>query len=949
MFLHVLICSVLFIVTTFGAPQIALPFNAQVPSVARVSQPYSYQFSPSTFTSTNGDQLIYSIQNTPIWLQINSTTRTLYGTPESSNLGPLVFNLLADDGSGRTSMQATLVVVNSSAPRIGNITRAIATHGPLSDITTLSLRTGSPFSISMQGIFSNVRRPLYYATSSDHSPLPSWVQFDATTLRFSGSTPVALSAPQTYGISLHVSEVEGFSEEAATFRLAVGSHQLYFVPVQSQLSLAGNTSFEVSVLKDALYLDNRTIQSQDVASIRYQGPDWISFNNSTLTLSGKPPAETPVQNITFIARDIYGDTAVSRLSLIIQPISSSTPSFIHDLAAVNATIGEYFSYTIPQSSFAVMNFSASLEIPDDYPWLTFVASNLTIHGNVPNSLSPADMTTNLTITSNSTMSSVSRTLDIYFQCSSGVTGTNGTCQDAQGVAATDNHLSAGAAAGIGVAATIAFILFLLALAFVLYRTLKRDHAKTRPWISRPIVPPRRSMSDRPCNAAWVETDDEGSVPVVSTDLNARHMRMQSDGTYLDPADVDAITAMNRTSLGIGALRDEPMKEHSSTQATQNTENKIMDALRAKLGIRRKPDRADRTILEDSRPVRTGEAVPSLRVWAANRTQHASAGDLHSTLATPSMSSIGDTTQLETATPQTMTAFHYPKPSTSSQRPPPPIPVRSTERGNNIRLVSVTSPTPPRLPPIPAIASMTTEDPRPVHEKRQSYIRNRASDKNKGSRNALFAAGGGLDEDIDRGRSGRLLTVPKQRAKMLARSRSSSVGLDRASKLPTSIAEESASELSSTENWRNVHDDDDDDDYGNGNAVNVYEDVSKEERRRQDKRMKWRDRLNRNSKGHTRGAESVSKRGPNLGSHIERGDGGEAQEEVKGSGNRHARTRSWIRHAMSPKRVERLSQLSAAGRGRLDDEESRKEDGMEQLLDRRNISATTQASSTMAFL
>jgi len=70
--------------TTFGLPQIALPFNAQVPSVARVSQPYTYQFSPSTFISTTGAQLTYSLQNTPIWLQINSTTRTLYGTPESS-------------------------------------------------------------------------------------------------------------------------------------------------------------------------------------------------------------------------------------------------------------------------------------------------------------------------------------------------------------------------------------------------------------------------------------------------------------------------------------------------------------------------------------------------------------------------------------------------------------------------------------------------------------------------------------------------------------------------------------------------------------------------------------------------------------------------------------------------------------------------------------------------
>jgi len=284
------------------------------------------------------------------------------------------------------------------------------------------------------------------------------------------------------------------------------------------------------------------------------------------------------------------------------------------------------------------------------------------------------------------------------------------------------------------------------------------------------------------------------------------------------------------------------------------------------------------------------------------------------------------TNLETATPQPMRAFHYPKPSTVSQRPPPPIPSKSTERGADIRLVSLapSAAEPPQLPPIHSLASMTTEDTRPVHEKRQSYIRNRASDKNKGSRNALFAAGGGLDEDVDRGRSGRMLAVPKRSAKMLSRSRPSSLGIGAGSRLPASVVEGSFSEFGRTEDWVTVRDGDDGD---------VYENVVEEERARQDKRMRWRDRLNRNSKGQIRG-----------------GLGGAPYEEQDESGreNRHARTQSWIRQALSPTRLKRLSQQSPVRHGQVEGE-AQEEPGLARLVDDRLVSAATQASSTRAFL
>jgi len=522
-------------------------------------------------------------------------------------------------------MQATLVVVNSSAPGVGNVTEALIPAWPLSDVTTLSMRTGSPFNVSLEGIFSSVDRPIYYATSIDHSPLPSWVQFDLASLSFSGSTPSALSAPQTYGISLHISTVEGFSEASASFSLAVGSHHLYFTSVQSETTVAVNASFELSVLRNTLHLDNKTAETQFISTIAYQGPDWISFDNETRTIGGKPPSGGVSQNITFTAHDIYGDTAVSHLTLEIASNLNSAPPLFRGLSAINATIGQYFSYAIPQSSIVITKFTASLSIPDGYPWLTFESSNLTIHGNVPDRLTPGVLGTTLTISSSTNDSTQSSTLDISFLCSNGdgKTGKDGACEGAKVTSSSKHKLSSGAAAAIGVVATILALLFLLALAYLLYRTLSNDEEKSRPWISRPIGSGERwRNSDHPYGIGGLETDDERSV--VGAQI-ARHQRIQSDGTYLEPADVDAITAMNRTSLGIGALRDKRKASNPKKEPPKHTWDKrtgsrkiqpkiIADALSAKLGSIRMPQAPVLRWASLKSFRRQKEPTPSLPIW-----------------------------------------------------------------------------------------------------------------------------------------------------------------------------------------------------------------------------------------------------------------------------------------------------------------------------------------------
>jgi len=488
-----------------SAPQIAFPINAQVPPVALVSQLYVYQFSSATFSTASGNELTYSLQNAPTWLQLDSTTRTLSGTPPTSDLRPLQINLVADDGTGTTSLDATLVVVNTTAPQAGNATTALVAAGSLSDTATLSLRTGSSFNITFdEDIFTPLDNPYYYATSSDSSPLPSWVRFDPVALSFSGTTPSALSAPQYFGLTLYISTIKGFSEASVSFVLAVGDHQLYFSSLQADVEMSGNASYLHASLKDELLLlDGHEVQAQDLTAITYKGPDWITFDNASFTLTGSIPSAVGAQNISISAQDKYGDTASTYITLFSNTTSSMFTT--SDWPLLNATIGTYFSHTVAKSLITPTDFSADLSLPAGDAWLSFDPGNLTMHGFVPSNTTPGIIVADLIVTSNT--SHQSATADIRIQLLSAnttsplQTTTTGTASPTISPAHS-HHLSIGAAASIAVFSTLIAILLLLTLLYCVYRTMggKSDARKRRKRsvsglsISNPIISPGQGWS-----------------------------------------------------------------------------------------------------------------------------------------------------------------------------------------------------------------------------------------------------------------------------------------------------------------------------------------------------------------------------------------------------------------------------------------------------------------------
>lgn len=94
------------------------PINAQLPPVARVSEPFKFVFSEGTFGGT-GEAKKYSLDDAPSWLHVDSESRTLSGTPQADDVGRPKFNLVAKCPSGSASMEVTLAVSSEDGPKFG--------------------------------------------------------------------------------------------------------------------------------------------------------------------------------------------------------------------------------------------------------------------------------------------------------------------------------------------------------------------------------------------------------------------------------------------------------------------------------------------------------------------------------------------------------------------------------------------------------------------------------------------------------------------------------------------------------------------------------------------------------------------------------------------------------------------------------------------------------------
>ncbi|RHZ66241.1 putative transmembrane glycoprotein [Aspergillus thermomutatus] len=366
------------------------PVNAQLPPVARVSQPFHFVFAPGTFGGTEaGTQ--YSLQSAPSWLQLDSSSRTLSGTPTSQDTGPNKFKLLANNGPDSVSMEVTLIVTAEDGPKPGkSLLPQLEAIGATSAPSTIFVHSGDSFVISFDhDTFSNTHSStFFYGTSPENAPLPSWVRFDPSNLTFSGTTPN--TGPQTFAFNLVASDVAGFSAATMSFEMTVSPHILSFNQSTQTLFLTRGKQFNSSHFRDILTLDGRQPGSGELTSTEAHAPSWLTFDRDTISLSGTPPANAMNENVTISVGDTYGD--VTRMIVTLQ----YSQFFTDDIKECNAVIGDDFIRVFNNSILKNDSVQLEVDLGQQLPWLRYNSANKTLYGHVPSDLEPGSFPITLT-------------------------------------------------------------------------------------------------------------------------------------------------------------------------------------------------------------------------------------------------------------------------------------------------------------------------------------------------------------------------------------------------------------------------------------------------------------------------------------------------------------------------------------------------------------------------
>lgn len=367
-------------------PDINLQVNAQVPPVARVSEAYDFTFASSTFLSSEGP-LEYSLLNQPSWLRLDNVTRKLYGTPAQEDVGSSRFQLVATDFSGTSKMDVVLVTLNGPPIQsVQSILSQLAQFGQTSDSDALLLYPLQSFSFAFtrQTFSSSMNDIIYYATTEDASPLPSWLQFAPQELRFFGMTPSLVSPdskPQVYGIKLYASRIAGFAEATVTFQLIIGYHILAFQNPSVALNTSQGGVISIS-LRDRLYLDGSPVQDTYLRNISASVPDWIAFDRQNISFSGITPTNADNTSMSVTAVDVYGDEATAVVSVAVLKL------FTRPFPIINATIGQSLVFTVTSDFLRFNTTTISTKLDALSSWLQYDEDSRTLQGTVPEDVSP---------------------------------------------------------------------------------------------------------------------------------------------------------------------------------------------------------------------------------------------------------------------------------------------------------------------------------------------------------------------------------------------------------------------------------------------------------------------------------------------------------------------------------------------------------------------------------
>lgn len=411
--LSLLYLTLLTLLTTLlvtAKPTLNYAIQDQLPKVARVDGNYTWTLFPDTFTSTSSSSLSYSVSTLPSWLAFDTASLNFYGVPAETDLGTVDVTLTASDGSTTSSAFTILVSSNDSpAVHLGFDTQIEdAQYHNFNTATALPSGQGvliHPYYSFSMGFQQSTFRPGYDATLDDiyysahlrgTTSLPSWLQFDNTTVTFSGVAP----ASGSYYIVVVGSDYWGYEAVENGFVIEVGEA---YIDLSSNAVL-GNISTvagsSVSITLDLSTVDVNGVTGAAAKSLLTVQPNltdfsWLSYDSSTFLLSGVTPSKyvngtsSPTYIPIALSATVDGSTAstITYVPVMIYPSLFTTTI----LPNATATLGSLFSYDLKpyfRNAANIQSLNVSISPTSNYTdWISVDQSTYELSGTPPNQTS----------------------------------------------------------------------------------------------------------------------------------------------------------------------------------------------------------------------------------------------------------------------------------------------------------------------------------------------------------------------------------------------------------------------------------------------------------------------------------------------------------------------------------------------------------------------------------
>eukprot|EP01156_Anaeramoeba_ignava_P010748 Anaeramoba_ignava/a480690_30.p1 GENE.a480690_30~~a480690_30.p1 ORF type:complete len:1708 (+),score=322.10 a480690_30:310-5433(+) len=261
--------------------------NTSIPDMAFNLNPHTYVFPEYTFADgdTATSLLVYSAGQSngsalPTWLTFTSSSRLFNSTPPKTLCNQTyTIRLNATDDCANVGNDTFKLLMQNDAPYY------------TSPISRQTIYNGRYFSFTVSSFQDDdTASQLVYSISAESGSYPTWIKFDNTSLRFSGTVPNNQCPNSNYNLILTASDGCTQVPQTVPFKIVnepptvVGTIPDFYYKGKSSISY----SFESNVFSD-IYSISLTYKAQldDGSPL----PSWLQFASDTRTFSGNPNRE----------------------------------------------------------------------------------------------------------------------------------------------------------------------------------------------------------------------------------------------------------------------------------------------------------------------------------------------------------------------------------------------------------------------------------------------------------------------------------------------------------------------------------------------------------------------------------------------------------------------------------------------------------------------------------